>query len=327
MKINTEKYWFNICIVGLSYGYNVFVFFKYDLQHLIVSSFFTSLCLTCIYYFGFLLYKISKLHSLLYLFVAISLIIVMVIGVNKNDYYDYIGLAIVTEVFNPARSNMKANTRRIDCNIVVDNKKRTLSFITFDLNRNIVIGDTVRVKFRLYKSGEVKCYNSQNMDVLFSITNTDRLLYSRPVLYRNGREIGNKYFYYAKLFPDRVFKNFGYEILYKSVPINVSQSDSIVILQIKDIQGNDKQLKYKLSDLSNIPDTFLVFKNINDSISAHYTVCAPEINTPKNWAKISDYGYLFGYDEVYSKQEIESKCPRIKDYVEQYKKRITPPTN
>ena len=145
--------------------------------------------------------------------------------------------------------------------------------------------------------------------------------YSRPVLFRNGAEIGNKYFYYAKLFPDRVFKNFGYEILYKSIPINVSQSDSVVILQLKDIQGNDKQLKYKLSDLSNIPDTFLVFKNINNNISAHYTVCTPEINTPKNWTKISDYGYLFGYDEVYSKQEIESQCPRIKEYVEQYKKR------
>jgi len=145
--------------------------------------------------------------------------------------------------------------------------------------------------------------------------------YSLPVLFRNGTEIGNKYFYYAKLFPDRVFKNFGYEILYKSMPINVSQSDSIVILQLKDIQGNDKQLKYKLSDLSNIPDTFLVFKNINNNISAHYTVCTPEINTPKNWTKISDYGYLFGYDEVYSKQEIESQCPRIKEYVEQYKKR------
>ena len=41
----------------------------------------------------------------------------------------------------------------------------------------------------------------------------------------------------------------------------------------------------------------------------------PGDNTPENRAKISDYGYIFHYD-VYSKQTIETQCPRIKEYVD-----------
>ena len=48
------------------------------------------------------------------------------------------------------------------------------------------------------------------------ILKLDILTNDTPVI---EEKTGNKYFYYAKLFPDRVFKNFGYEILYKSVPI------------------------------------------------------------------------------------------------------------
>ncbi|MBR2887190.1 MAG: hypothetical protein IKB95_03105 [Bacteroidales bacterium] len=59
---------------------------------------------------------------------------------------------------------------------------------------------------------------------------------------------------------------------------------------------------------------------LNEKLDFVWHVCAPEVNTPENRAKISDYGYIFHYD-VYSKQEIESQCPRIKEYVEQYKKR------
>ncbi|MCQ2251447.1 MAG: hypothetical protein MJZ66_10110, partial [Bacteroidales bacterium] len=67
-----------------------------------------------------------------------------------------------------------------------------------------------------------------------------------------------------------------------------------------------------------VPDTFLVFRNINENIDDRFIVCAPEVNTPENWAKISDYGYIFHYD-VYSKEEIESQCPQIRNYVEKYK--------
>ena len=178
------------------------------------------------------------------------------------------------------------------------------------------LGDTVLLRYSLDEEPLIRI-------VSWHPTTDTIIKYSHPVLFRNGEEIGNKYFYYAKLFPERVFNHFGYEILYKSVPVNVSPTDSTVVLQLKDLQGHDKQLKYRLSNLSSIPDTFLVFKNINDSISTHYTVCTPEINTPTNWAKIDGYGYLFGYDEVYSKQEIESQCPRIREYVEQYKKQMS----
>ena len=44
-------------------------------------------------------------------------------------------------------------------------------------------------------------------------------------------------------------------------------------------------------------------------------VCLPELNTPENRAKINNYGYIFHHD-IYSKEEIETQCPRIKQYVD-----------
>ena len=126
--------------------------------------------------------------------------------------------------------------------------------------------------------------------------------------------------------PDLVYYQVGYNVLYNAVCDTSAFADSTALLSFTDVVGKDQTVKYCVKGYQNIPDTFLVYRNINEKLDTKWHVCAPEVNTPENRAKISDYGYIFHYD-VCSKQEIESQCPRIKDYVEQYKKRMTPPTN
>lgn len=120
--------------------------------------------------------------------------------------------------------------------------------------------------------------------------------------------------------PDLVYYQVGYNILYYAVCNTPSIADSTALLSFTDVLGKNQTVKYSVKGYSTIPDIFLVYRNINEKIDSVWHVCAPEVNTPENRAKISDYGYIFHYD-VYSKQEIESQCPRIKEYVEQYKKR------
>ena len=118
--------------------------------------------------------------------------------------------------------------------------------------------------------------------------------------------------------PDLVYYNVGFNILQKAHSKIIN--DSTAYLYFTQIDNTEKVLSFNINNYEEVPDTFLVYKNINDKFGDKWRVCAPEVNTPENRAKISDYGYIFHYD-VYSKHEIESQCPRIRDYVEQYKKR------
>lgn len=121
--------------------------------------------------------------------------------------------------------------------------------------------------------------------------------------------------------PDLVYYNVGFNIIYNAVGGLVDKQDSTLMLCFNDVCGQYKNVKYSVKGYKNIPDTFLVYRNVNEKLDSVWHVCAPEVNTPENRAKISDYGYIFHYD-VYSKEEIESQCPQIKNYVEQYKKRM-----
>ena len=128
------------------------------------------------------------------------------------------------------------------------------------------------------------------------------------------------YYDYSLKQTDLVYYQVGYNVLYNAVCDTSAIADSTALLSFTDVLGKDQTVKYSIKGYPSIPDTFLIYRNINENIDSTWHVCAPEVNTPENRAKISDYGYIFHYD-VCSKQKIESQCPRIKDYVEQYKKR------
>lgn len=120
--------------------------------------------------------------------------------------------------------------------------------------------------------------------------------------------------------PDFVYYKVGYNVIYNAVGGLVDKQDSTLMLCFNDVCGKYQKVKYSVKGYYTIPDTFLIYRNVNEKLDTKWHVCAPEINTPENRAKISDYGYIFHYD-ICSKQEIESQCPQIKNYVEKYKER------
>lgn len=126
---------------------------------------------------------------------------------------------------------------------------------------------------------------------------------------------------YSMLQPDLVYYQVGYNLVYKAIRDNIKTKDSITNIRFIDINGDIQTLTESVKGYTSVPDTFLVFRNINENIDDRFIIAAPEVNTPENWAKISDYGFIFHYD-VYSKEEIEGQCPQIREYVEKYKERM-----
>ena len=120
--------------------------------------------------------------------------------------------------------------------------------------------------------------------------------------------------------PDLVYYQTGFNVVYKAVRESINESDTTANICFTDVCGKYQAIRCKTTKYEIIPDTFLVYKNVNEEIDDRFMVCAKEINTPENWSKISDYGYIFHYD-IYRKEEIETQCPQIKNYVEKFKER------
>lgn len=137
--------------------------------------------------------------------------------------------------------------------------------------------------------------------------------YQQPVRFFEDEEIGNDYFYYGICYPKQEYRKFGYNIVY------VADYDTLnKVLNFTDINNSFKSISYEPKNYDSIPDKFLVFENINKKINKNYTVCLPELNTFENQLKCYGYGYIF-HCEIYSKDEVESQSPQIREYIEHYK--------
>lgn len=161
-------------------------------------------------------------------------------------------------------------------------------------------------------------------DTLLSTTKPDSIrIQIHGFGFYEGKDFYNYHDYSLKN-PDLVYYKVGFNVLYKAYCDTSIITGGRWLLSFTDILGKKQTVKYFIIGYPTIPDTLLVYHNINENLDTKWHICDPEINTPENRAKISDYGYIF-HNDVYSKQEIESQCPRIKEYVEQYKNRMSPP--
>ncbi len=111
----------------------------------------------------------------------------------------------------------------------------------------------------------------------------------------------------------------GVNLVYKAEIVENLSTDSYVKLKFLDCTFCDRFVTYEKSKkiFRRDCDTLLLYENTNNLVGEHVTVCSMQINNRKNRAKISDYGYIFGFD-IYSKEEIENNYPQIKKYVEKY---------
>ncbi len=147
-------------------------------------------------------------------------------------------------------------------------------------------------------SFKVMNYNDANKPELAKIVER----YNTPIL-----EIDHKEFPYNSVTKP---SEYGINILYKAV---AGKADSgKLCLRFKDIHNVEKSVMYHAPNQRFLPDTFLLF---NNEVSApNFVVCTQQINTRENWAKVSDYGYIFGF-EIYSKAEIEDRFEEVRKYM------------
>lgn len=184
--------------------------------------------------------------------------------------------------------------------------------------------------------GKCKKYHYNWIEYL-TLTNDTCIKYLFPKKYVKGKccdSINNQ-------FIENFFKEKGIYVIYKA---NVIESDKNFLnlkLQFKNYLSDYIIVSYKRKNrnYSSTPhitffelysnkeksiskernDTLLLYENIDKEIDCKYIV-DENINTPENWAKITDYGYIFNSD-VYAKEEIENYYPQIKQYVEKFKER------
>ncbi|MBP5502382.1 MAG: hypothetical protein J6Y24_06310 [Bacteroidales bacterium] len=181
----------------------------------------------------------------------------------------------------------------------------------------IICGSLGRVGSAVYMRFSVECSLGDTLLYLLATDTNRKRIYD--FAFYEGEDFYT-YHDYSLRKPDLVYYKAGFNVLYNAVCDTSTIADSTVLLSFKDVVGKDQIVKYSVKGYHTIPDTFLIYRNVNEKLDTKWHVCAPEINTPENRAKISDYGYIFHYD-ICSKQEIESQCPQIKNYVEKYKER------
>lgn len=181
----------------------------------------------------------------------------------------------------------------------------------------IICGSLGRVGSAVYMRFSVECSLGDTLLYLLATDTNRKRIYD--FAFYEGEDFYT-YHDYSLRKPDLVYYKAGFNVLYNAVCDTSTIADSTVLLSFKDVVGKDQIVKYSIKGYPTIPDTFLIYRNVNEKLDTKWHVCAPEVNTPENRAKISDYGYIFHYD-ICSKQEIESQCPQIKNYVEKYKER------
>ena len=187
-----------------------------------------------------------------------------------------------------------------------ENKTMRNSNVGAKIYNQINPGDTILVQVSLK-------YPAMHKVIKWILEPSDYELYSKP----DNRIIVNDL---ASLDGDSLCKKFGIYLVYKAVADTFLNNNSEVVLKFENINMEQNRIRYKLPDGVPILDTFLVYQNINKLVDDRLIVCTSKINTQENWSKISDYGYIFHYD-IYRKEEIETQCPQIKNYVEKFKER------
>ena len=127
--------------------------------------------------------------------------------------------------------------------------------------------------------------NRGQITVDLNPSSTDLYKYSKPVYYVNNKEIGNDYYYYAKLQPDIALCNFGLRRVTKSIENS---------------------------------DTILYYTTLNDSIDNQLYRCADTLQTQSNRALVGDsFAFLF-HDGIYTKEQVFEEIPEAKEYYYKY---------
>ena len=131
-----------------------------------------------------------------------------------------------------------------------------------------------------------KFFKENDCQVISWYPSRDTLeLFQKPIKYVDGEEIGNDYYYYAKLRADNSLKHFGLNVAFKG------------------LYGKD---------------TILFYRNLNSAIDSVSHRLADTLQIASNRALIGDsFAFLF-HDRIYSKEQVFDEIPQAKEYYFKY---------
>lgn len=141
----------------------------------------------------------------------------------------------------------------------------------------INVGDTILFR---------KMFNEYGCKIISWHPSRDTLeLFQKPIKYVDGEEIGNDYYYYAKLRADNSLKHFGLNVAFKG------------------LYGKD---------------TILFYRNLNPGIDSVAHRLADTLQTAFNRALVGDsFAFLF-HDGIYSKEQVFEEIQQAKEYYLKY---------
>ena len=179
-------------------------------------------------------------------------------GRSLQSYY------ILTITYSKQVDNYSSNQYKVDSDI-------------YDKKIKAKIGDTVVLH---------KYFNKNYCQVISWHPSPDTLqLFQKPVKYLDGEEIGNDYYYYARLRTHNALKNFGLNVVFKGL--------------------------YHA-------DTVLYCRNINSSIDSVTHPLADTLQTAANRALVgSSFAFLF-HDGIYTKEQVFKEIPQAREYYLKY---------
>ncbi len=179
-------------------------------------------------------------------------------GRSLQSYY------ILTITYSKQVDNYSSNQYKVDSDI-------------YDKKIKAKIGDTVVLH---------KYFNKNYCQVISWHPSTATLqLFQKPVKYLDGEEIGNDYYYYARLRTHNALKNFGLNVVFKGLCH---------------------------------ADTTLFCRNVNPGIDSVARPLADTLQTQVNRNIVGDeYGFLF-HDGIYSKEQVFEEIPQAKEYYLKY---------
>ena len=192
----------------------------------------------------------------------------------KNNNYSMLGL--VNNVQKGGRLVVSYYIIKINYLTQVDDYDIKYVEIEWKIYENRIkskIGDTVFLQ---------KDFNKNNCKIISWHPSRDTLeLFQKPVRYVDGEEIGNDYYYYARLRTHNALKNFGLNVVFKGLCR---------------------------------ADTTLFCRNVNPGIDSVARPLADTLQTAANRALVgSSFAFLF-HDGIYTKEQVFEEIPQARDY-------------
>ncbi len=221
------------------------------------------------------IYKLAKGNVIS---ILLFFLLFFVYGSACSDKWSRCIVTKQPECFKVIASVSKRSNNRYGCEVYCfyDYKDSScISSIKTDFKKYYSVSDyTIVIIERKHAQTSIIDWNPSSEDIQH---------FSKAVYYSDAdKELGNDYYYYAKLRPDLALKNFG------------------------------------LNKLTLGKDNLLYYKNVNDSIDSQVHQCADSLQSQLNRDMLDTADAFYFHGEIIQAEKVFSEITKAREYYERY---------